>query len=67
MTRSPPPRPTKAELGEMSVEHIDAYMRELQSELQWAQGFRYKAVSKELEVAAKVRELRRGREAAGDV
>ena len=67
MTRSPPPRPTKAELHEMSVAQINAYIRELQQELEWAQSFRYKAVSKDLEVAVKVRELRRGREAAGDV
>lgn len=67
MTRSPPPRPTKAELGDMSVEQINAHIRELQSELEWAQGYRHKAVSKDIEVAEKVRELRRGREAAGDV
>lgn len=66
MTRSPPPRPTKAELGEMTVAQINAYIRELQSELEWAQGFRHKAVSKDLEVAVKVRELCRGREAAED-
>ncbi len=42
-------------------------IRELQSELEWAQGLRFKAVSKDLEVAVKVRELRRGREEAGDV
>jgi hypothetical protein len=51
----------------MSVAQINDYIRELQQELEWAQGFRYKAVSKDLEVAVKVRELRRGREAAGDV
>jgi ribosomal protein L29 len=67
MTRSPPPRPTKAELGEMSVAELDAYIRVLRRELEWAQGSRRKAVSKDLEVAEKVRELRRGREAAGDV
>jgi hypothetical protein len=40
MTRSPPPRPTKAELGEMTVAELSAYIRELQSELEWARGFR---------------------------
>jgi hypothetical protein len=50
----------------MSVVQLNVYIRELQSELEWAQGFRHKAVSKDLEVAVKVRELRRGREAAGE-
>jgi hypothetical protein len=67
MTRPPPPRPSKAELGEMTAAQLSAYIGELQRELECAQGFRHNSVSKDLEVAVKVRELRRGREAAGEV
>jgi hypothetical protein len=67
MTRPPPPRPTKAELGEMSVAALDAYIRELRRDLVWARKFVLKDVEKRIEVAEKVRELRRGREAAGEV
>jgi hypothetical protein len=67
MTRSPPPRPSKAELGEMTVAQLNAYIAGLRRELEWTRGFVHKAVSKRIEVAEKVRELRRGREEAGDV
>jgi hypothetical protein len=67
MTRSPPPHPTKAELGKMTVAELDAYIHELRSDLTWARRFALKDVEKRIEVAEKVREIRRGREAAGDV
>jgi hypothetical protein len=67
MTRSPPRPPSKAELCEMTAAQLSAYIGELQREPEWGQGFRYKAVSKDLEVAVKVREIRRVREKAGEV
>jgi hypothetical protein len=67
MTRSPPPRPSKEELGEMTVAQLNAYIGDLRRELEWARGFRHKAVLKRIEVAEQVCELRRGREEKGDV
>jgi len=51
----------------MTVAQLNAYIAGLRRELEWTRGFVHKAVSKRIEVAEKVRELRRGREEAGDV
>jgi ribosomal protein L29 len=67
MTRSPDPRPTKDELRDMTVEQLNVYIGHLRSELGWRVGPTAKNVMKELEVAEKVRDLRRGQEAAGEV
>ena len=67
MTRSPDPRPTKDELRGMTVEQLDIYISGLRSELCWRVGPAFKSVTKELEVAEKVRDLRLGQEAAGEV
>jgi hypothetical protein len=67
MTRSPDPRPTKDELRDMTVEQLTLYISRLRSELSWRVGPALKSVTKKLEVAEKVRDLRRGQEAAGEV
>jgi hypothetical protein len=67
MTRSPDPRTTKDELRGMTVEQLDIYIGGLRRELGWRIGPAYKSVTKALAVAEKVRDLRRGQEAAGEV
>jgi ribosomal protein L29 len=67
MTRSPDPRPTKDELRDMTVEQLNVYIGHLRSELDWRVGPAFKSVPKRLEVAEKVRDLRRGQEAVGGV
>lgn len=66
MTRSPDPRPTKDKLRDMTVEELNAYIGRLRSELSWRAGPSHKSVTKQLQVAEKVRDLRRGHEAAGE-
>jgi hypothetical protein len=51
----------------MTVEQLDIYISGLRSELCWRVGPAFKGVTKELEVAEKVRDLRLGQEAAGEV
>ena len=53
----------------MSVEELNAYIRKLKQELTWRPKTSpaHKSVTKQLEVAEKLRELQRGREVAGDV
>jgi len=51
----------------MTVAQLDVYIGELRRDLSWTKRYVYKDVAKRLEVAEKVREIRRGREAAGDV
>jgi len=53
----------------MSVAQLNAHIRALRLELTWRPkaSYAFKSVSKRLEVAEKVRELQRGREATGDV
>ena len=67
MTRSPDPRPTKDELRGMTVEQLDIYISGVRSELCSRVDPAFKSVTKELEVAEKVRDLRLGQEAAGEV
>jgi hypothetical protein len=50
----------------MTVEQIDVYIGRLRSELVWRVGPASKTLMKELDVAEKVRDLRRGQEAAGE-
>jgi hypothetical protein len=51
----------------MSVPELNSHIRDLRQELEWRSGPAHKIVSKLLEVAVKVRELRIGQVAAGDV
>jgi hypothetical protein len=67
MTRSPDPRPTKDELRDMTVEQLNVYIGHLRSELGWRVGPSHKYVTKKLELVEKVRDLRRGQDAAGEV
>jgi ribosomal protein L29 len=67
MTRSPDAPPAKDELREMTVEQLNAYINRLRSELAWRKGPSHKHTTKLLDVAEKVRDLRRGHEAAGEV
>ena len=66
MTHPPDPPPTKDELRDMTVDELNAYIGRLRSELTGRAGPSYKSVTKRLEVAEKVRDLRRGHEAAGE-
>jgi hypothetical protein len=54
-------------LRNMTVEQLNVYIGRLRSELGWRVGPAYKSVTKELAVTEKVRDLRRGQEAAGEV
>jgi hypothetical protein len=53
----------------MTVAQLNAHIRALRHELTWRPktSYAYKSVSKQLEVAKKVREIQRGKELAGDV
>ena len=53
----------------MTVAELNAYIKRLRTELSWRPktSYAYKAVSKRIEVAEKVRDVQRGREVAGDV
>jgi hypothetical protein len=51
----------------MSVAELNSHIGQLRKELEWRSGPVHKIVSKLLEVAVKVRELRIGQAAAGDV
>ena len=69
MSRAAIHRPKKDDLRKMSVVELNAHIRALKSELTWRPktSYAYKSVAKQLEVAEKVREIRRGQEKAGDV
>jgi hypothetical protein len=66
MPRSPDPHPTKDELRDMTVKGLNAYISHLRSELGWQTGPSHKSTTKRLQVAEKVRDLKRGQEAAGE-
>ncbi len=60
--------PTKHELQRRTGGELNRYIRGLRDELNWRRtGPVHKSLIKRLEVAEKVRKIRRGREAAGDV
>lgn len=59
MTKRPPPRPSKDDLREMTLDQLDRHTRSLRAELRWREGGpAQKAVTKLLEVAIKVRAVR---------
>jgi hypothetical protein len=67
MSRAATNYPTTADLRSMSVAVINRYLRSLRYRLSlYKSGPVHKALTKRLQVAEKVRELQRGREAAGD-
>jgi hypothetical protein len=53
----------------MTVAQLNSYLRSLRQELTWRPktSYAYKSVTKQIEVAEKLRDLQRGREVAGDV
>jgi hypothetical protein len=59
--------PSKAELQRSTVAELNRYIRSLRDELKWRRtGPVHKELVKRLEVAEKVREIRRGQEVPGD-
>ena len=68
MSRAAVTYPTKQELQEKSVGELNRYIRRLRAQLEYlSSGPVHKHLIKQLEVAEKVREIRRGQEAAGEV
>ena len=68
MSRAAKQTPSKDDLRKMSVAQLNAYLRDLRSELSWRPktSFAYKHVAKQIAVAEKLRKLQQGREVAGD-
>jgi hypothetical protein len=66
MSRAAITYPSKDQLRKMTMREINSYILDLQSALQWRVGPAKRAVEKYLAVAEKVREIRRGRDAAGE-
>ena len=50
----------------MTISEVNSYILDLQLALQWRVGSAKRAVAKRLAVAEKAREIRRGRDAAGE-
>jgi len=66
MTRAAITYASKDELRKMTTAEINSYIRDLQSASGWRVGHARRAVERRLEVARKVQEVRRGRDAAGE-
>lgn len=67
MSRASVTYPTKQELEKKSVGELNRYIRRLRAQLEWqTTGPVHKYLLKRVEVAEKVREIRRGQEAAGE-
>jgi ribosomal protein L29 len=68
MSRAARTFPSKDELRLMSVAELNAYLRRLRADLAWCKsGPVHKALVKRIGVAEKVRDIRVGQEAQGDV